>query len=80
MPEILDTPETVPPLPPESVALSPIEAALFTELRKAAKEIEQAGRDIEQRAQGALALIIRQRGRDGNWSLTNGGDALVRAK
>jgi hypothetical protein len=54
----------------ESVSLAPEEIAFFAECEKIAQ-------DVQLQAKGALCLIIRQRGLDGNWSV-NGG-ALVRA-
>jgi hypothetical protein len=46
----------------QDVQLTPAEASFFTEL--------------QQRAEGALLLVIRQRGLVGNWALD--GDKLVK--
>jgi hypothetical protein len=53
----------------QDVQLTPAEASFFTEAQRAATEIQQ-------RAEGALLLIIRQRGLVGNWALD--GDKLVK--
>jgi hypothetical protein len=53
----------------QDVQLTPAEAAFFAEAQRAAAEIQQ-------RAQGALLLILRQRGLDGDWKLD--GDKLVK--
>jgi hypothetical protein len=41
-------------------------------------EYQQAIRDMERRMEGALTMIIRMRGLQGNWTLQ--GDQLVEAK
>lgn len=55
----------------DNVALSPIEVSLLA-------EYQQTARDIQQRAQGALLLILRQRHLDGEWALSPDGASLVR--
>lgn len=53
----------------DTVQLTPVEAAYFAEARARAETIQQ-------QAQGALLMILRQRGLDGNWALD--GDRIVR--
>jgi hypothetical protein len=54
---------------PESVQLSKQEQSILA-------EYQQALRDIQQQIQGALRLIVKQRGLEGQWNLD--GDRLVK--